>query len=495
MALSGGGGDVEEVIADLTGGCAGRFATNDVAADRMWKYFTCIQNTTIWGCAIDITGCAKRNIPIARHWAAAIFDVRTDAETMPVVGVFTSAPLSSVKHFPLVEMPGLGEWSDFHQGYMWLRIDDFVQLFSEIYECRLVNSDLGLASQILGERVPRNHFGHVPGQGAAGRVVPGRPDPQKGAEKTFEESLGPWYETAWSFQGEADSTDSPSFFMRVPPGTEIIMSVSQECSRFQAGKKMEVYRSDFDKGIYKVTFKEYSQILRTSFGATARETNDRWENLPRVRNPNLEPEETTEDNTGFVVRQPQAPLLLRFYQCSADMDFREGRARSPRSRNQASSEPTPAGAMPEVSSGPGELHMVHMSAWGNTRDAMCCVKVRAGGNYVASVSMPDQYSCRRMSFRTYSNQQIDIRQYQWPRNVIITNPGAPVGALPFSLTGLPRLDSASDRLPRMLDEDEGNGQPQAGPKWVRALKKQIQKYEPDTMKRKAIGGPQATGYF
>merc|ERR1719446_754265 len=53
MSLSDGGGDVEEVIADLTGGCAGRFSSTDVAADRMWKYMSCIKETTLWGCNID----------------------------------------------------------------------------------------------------------------------------------------------------------------------------------------------------------------------------------------------------------------------------------------------------------------------------------------------------------------------------------------------------------------------------------------------------------
>lgn len=490
MALSEPAGDVEEVLIDLTGGCAGRFSTSDVAADRMWKYFTFIKQSTIWGCMINDGECAKRNIPIAKHWAAAIFDVTTRTvvnngrqESQPVVGVFTSAPLSSVRHFPLVDM---GNQWDYHLGYMWLRIDDFVQLFSDVYECRLVNTDFGFAEELLRQPVPR------PLSGAGAHVPPLRPSPQVwNYKKTYDQGIGPLYENIFHYKGDADMESSPSFLMDIPSDTELIMDIGQQCSRYFAGKKTEVYRSDVDHGIFSVTYKQYIGYMEANYltvqgenGAPRRRTrgelSDLWEKLPVVRNPTLKPGET-QDNRAYVVREPQAPLLLRFYECSKDMEYLIKSA--------------PPHVMPDAESRHGELHLVHMSAWAHTRNAMCCVKVRRGGTYMASVTMPSQYSCQRMCFRTYSNQIIQTANFQWPRNLIITNPGAPSGAFAYSLTGLPRIDGPSDALPRMHDDDGGEGLPHAGPEWVQELKQKIKKYEPDSMKAKMEGGPQITGHF
>jgi hypothetical protein len=461
MSLGDKGGDVEDVLVDLTGGCAGRFSATDSAGDRMWKYFQFAKESTIWGCNIDNNQCSIRNIPIAKHWASAIFDVGMH-QGIPVVGVFTSAPFSSVRHFPLVDM---GDDWDFHLGYMWLRIDDFCQLFSDIYECRLVNSDLsGMppAQEMVREPIPRP-------------LPPGRPDPQVfRGQKTAGVAGGPWYETLWAFRGDADMSSSPQFLIHATGDTELIMDIGQECSRYQTAQGSKERRSDSQHGVFKVTYSEYIAAMQQGYpGRFSRgQLAEFWDLLPLNQNAHQEAGEH-----GFILREPQAPLLLRFFQCSADMEFQIGTSQ--------------AGHMPMAEARDGEMHQVHMSAWSHTRDAMCCVKIGRTGVYMAQVSMPSQYSCRRLVFRTYSTQPVRVACFHMPRNMIITNAGAPLGAIPYSLTGLPRIDSANDRLPRMFDEDEGTGMKTAGPPWARKIQKKLD----GMIGAKPDGGPKVLGKF
>jgi hypothetical protein len=445
-ALSEKGGDVEEVLVDMTGGCCGRFNSTDVANDRMWSYFNESKETCIWGCIIDNGECSKRNIPIAQHWASAIFDVRMH-NGIPCVGVFTCAPYSSVKHFPLVDIPD----HDFHDGFMWLRVEDFAQLFREIFECRLVNSDLfpyTPPAEALRESVQR----------AIAPPPPGRPDP-----RVFPDGVlhgvkgGPWFEHICGFRGDADMTNEPSFLMTIDNDTEVILAVDQECSRFEAGQMSKERRSDPQHGLFKVTYEEYVKAMqqRSQRGEVPSrgQINDHWEQLD-VDKSEEQLKGSDGSGNGFWVREPMAPVLLRFYQCSHDMEFRYG-------------SPYGNSYVPIAEVKHGEFHLVHTSAWAHCRGAFCAVKVKGAGTYMASVGMPPQYSCRHLCFRTYSNKPIQLANFHWPRNSIVTNPGFPLGAFPYSLTGLPRIDSADDRLPSMFDEDRGTGERYAGPPWLR----------------------------
>jgi len=462
MSLSDKGGDVEEALVDLTGGCSGRFNATDVAADRMWKYFSFAKTTTVFACNIDNAQCSVRNIPIAKNWASAIFDVALN-KGIPVVGVFTSAPFSSVRHFPLVDM---GEQWDFHLGYMWLRIDDFAQLFGDIIECRLVNTDFPMASaqDSLREPVPRP------------LKPPGRPDPQENSMQTLGHAGGPWHETLWGFRGDADMSSSPQFLIQCTENTELVMDIGQECSRYTQAQKGKERRSDSVHGIFQVTYEEYLSGMaqrwqgRYSRGKLA----DIWESLPIDRNPNQPGAE------GYFVREPQAPLLLRFYQCSNDMEFKIGTAQD--------------GNMPVAEAREGEMHLVHLSAWAHTRDSMCVVKVGRPGVYLAQVSMPSQYSVRRLVFRTYSSKPVRVAYFNWPRNMMNTNAGAPLGAIPYSLTGLPRIDSSNDKLPRMFDEDEGAGKKNSAPAWVQKIVTFEKKFDKAEGRQEA-GGPKVLGEF
>ncbi|OLQ15376.1 hypothetical protein AK812_SmicGene448 [Symbiodinium microadriaticum] len=263
----GGGGHVEEVLTDLTGGCSTRFGTTDVAQE-----------------------CSKRHIPMESHHASAIYRV--------------------VKHqVPSPEGYGVQD------GFVWLRIDDFVQLFDTIYEChssdlvefgcRLVNSDLG----------PRPG-GLTPGW------VPGEP----------------FFEEIYAFQGDVYSETAPSFMMEI---------LDTPCEM-----TMEVTQTDLRYG---------------------------------------DSQETPE-----LGRPMQAPLLLRFFQCSSE--------------------------------------------------------VLKPGKYLAMVSIPAQYTCHRMIFRCYSTRPLVMKPITQHRSWIAVNPAMPLNAIPYSLCGFQRVDALSEKLPQMFDE-------------------------------------------
>jgi len=339
----GGGGHVEEVLTDLTGGCATRFGTCDVAGDRLWQYLYQMQNWCVFACNLNESECGRRNVPIEKHWASSIYRVAKH-QGVPYVCVATCAPTGTVRHMPVCDVPS-EEGYGIHDGFVWLRIDDFVCFFDTIYECRLVNSDLG-PPQMTG--IPYSP-GWVTGY--------------------------PWFEELWAFQGDVHNETAPSFVIEVPEApNEITLEVSQTDVRYD--------------------------------------------------NPDEEPE---------YGRSMQAPLLLRFYQCSKE-----------------------AGDM-----GGGEIYLVHLSAWGHCRDACTGVKVMKPGKYLATVSVPAKYACHRMIFRTYSTLPIKMKPITQHRNWVTVNPAMPLDAIPYSLAGFMRIDSQSEKLPQMFDEAEGRGRPMA----------------------------------
>jgi hypothetical protein len=363
-----GGGCVEEVMTDLTGGCSGRFHTTDVAGDRLWKYFQLLGRQTVWGCGINEGECSKRLIPIGKHYASAVYAV-TQHESVPYIGVFTSAPYSAVKHFPVCHVP-MPQGYDYTNGFMWLRVDDFAQLFDAIYECRLVNTDINLLEPVPGLLSPGD---------AADRL------PTPGYDKD-----SPWFEKIFAYHAlynKISAMNTPSFLFDVPePHTEIIMDAGQTCNRF---------------------FKHHI-------------------------------------NPANNMRHEQAPLLVRFLECSNELLFK------------VDDYPREGKYMADCYAA-GEVYLVHMSAWAHTRDAMCCVKVLRPGRYVAMVSMPPGYAFERMTFRVYSDKQVGVRHLEGHKNLMLANPGAPLAAIPYSLTGIPRIAEYRDHLPRMFDDEEGRG--------------------------------------
>merc|ERR1740121_2086461 len=339
----GGGGHVEEVMTDLTGGCATRYGTTDVAHDRLWQYLNEMQKWCIFAVNVNEFECAKCCVPMEQHWACSIWKVMK-YEGVPYVCVCMSAPSVAVRHMPVCDVPSDDGYST-ENGFAWLRIDDFVTFFDTIYECRLVNSDLG-PCEIHGITCTP---GWVPST--------------------------PWFEEMWAFQGMVYSESAPSFLIEVDEvPNEITMEVSQSDLRYSV------------------------------------------------------PHEEKEQG-----REMQAPLLLRFYQCSREVSDRGG----------------------------GEIHLVHLSAWGHCRDACCGVKVTKPGKYLAMVSLPVRYVCNKMIFRTYSTKPVAMKPITQHRSWIAVNPAAPLDAMPYSLSGFQRVDALSERLPQMFDEAEGRGKPMA----------------------------------
>jgi hypothetical protein len=341
----GGGGHVEEVLTDLTGGCSTRFGTQDVAPDRLWQYLDQMQQWCVFGCNINEVECSKRGIPLQQHWACSIFRTAKHAG-VPYVCVCTAAPPAAMRHMPLCDVTS-HEGYGINDGMAWLCIDDFVCLFDTIYECRLVNSDLG-PPQMTG--------------------IPYSPAWVLGY---------PWFEEMWAFQGDIYTETAPSFIFDVRDvPNEITIEASQTDLRYNDPHEVH----DLGRGL-------------------------------------------------------QAPLLLRFYQCSENMSDVSG----------------------------GETFLVHMSAWGHTRDASCGVKVMKPGKYMAMVSIPAQYVCHRMIFRTYSTRPLATKVVTQHRNFISVAPAQPLNAIPYSLCGMMHVNSSGKRLPQLFDEAEGRGVPMANP--------------------------------
>lgn len=138
----------------------------------------------------------------------------------------------------------------------------------------------------------------------------------------------------------------------------------------------------------------------------------------------------------------------------------------------------------------GEIYMVHMSAWGHCRDAVCGVKVMRPGKYLAMVSIPVQYVCHRMIFRCYSTRPLAMKPITQHRAWVAVNPSMPLDAMPYHLAGFMRVDAYSEKLPQMFDEAEGRGKPMANDLggyinrspawkgWRQELKRDLQKIGP-----------------
>lgn len=350
----GGGGHVEEVLTDLTGGCSTRFGSQDVACDRLWQYLNEMQKWCVFGCNINEVECNKRGIRIRQHWASSIFRVAKH-QGVPLVCVCTAAPVAAVRQMPVFDVPS-PEGYGVNDGMAWLRIDDFVVLFDTVYECRLVNSDLG-PPQMTG--------------------IPYSPAWVVGY---------PWFEEMWAFQGDVYNETAPAFFFDIRDcPNEITLEVSQTDLRYH------------------------------------------------------DPHEDHELGRGL-----QAPLLLRFFQCSEQVSEENG----------------------------GEIYLVHLSAWGHTRDACCGVKVMKPGKYLAMVSIPAQYVCHRMIFRTYSTRPLATKVVTQHRNLISVSPAQPLDAIPYSLCGMMNISTRSQQLPQQFNEAEGRGLPMANPRNVHSSAQQ-----------------------
>jgi len=144
----GGGGRVEEALADMTGGVGGRFSTRDVSPDRLFVYMYNLQRDTLFVCRVHYHNCIKRGIGMD-HFYAHVVNRCEVYETGLYVQVYTPSPRGVAGDFHDFSVPD-GLWREKFpeqrkDGFYWMDITDFHHIFDTIFECRLVNSpDVGL---------------------------------------------------------------------------------------------------------------------------------------------------------------------------------------------------------------------------------------------------------------------------------------------------------------------------------------------------------------
>jgi hypothetical protein len=348
----------------------------------------------VFGTMINERECGKRTIPIKKFWACSISDVKRE-DDVPYVCVCCSAPTLALEHLPVCDVQHDQYGWGVHEGFCWLRIDDFVQLFDLIWECRLVN--------------PTGPGGHPAMSMLSRYIMPTSPKYMNHMIRTQE-----FHEQLWALQDLVTAETSPSFMIEVKD--QIDMGPFSRVQGYPVEIVMEVSQTDH-------RFSQPHKIVYTKLtGAKIAHSRQ-------------------------VVREEQASLLLRFFQCSKEVDETRG----------------------------GEVYMAHMSAWGHCRDAMCCVKVNHPGKYLAMVSMPARYECDRMLFRCYSRPfPVKVTPITGHRAFVTCVSNHPLHAIPYSLVGLPKIRDTNERLPEMFDEDEGKGRPLAG--WKEGLKHVIHEH-------------------
>jgi len=246
----GGGGRVEEALADLTGGVGGSFSTRDVAPDRLFIYFNELQRDCLFVCRPHIGNCIKRGLPLSPYASFAINRAAVH-ECACYVQVFCSAdPRRGTGALPDLGVPDelLRQFPEkAAAGFFWLNIYDFHYYFEMIYECRLTNSpDVG----IVGMPPPRLPLAMVPSPAEHGREVPAWRDKQH----VFAE---------WIFATEGTVSEHcpPEFRVAMPQfPCEVVATVEQTDPRVeQTGSRrkdhaailLKVYE-EIDREIYSV---------------------------------------------------------------------------------------------------------------------------------------------------------------------------------------------------------------------------------------------------
>mmetsp|Transcript_47566 Transcript_47566/g.136782 ORF Transcript_47566/g.136782 Transcript_47566/m.136782 type:complete len:1366 (+) Transcript_47566:135-4232(+) len=220
----GGGGRVDEALADLTGGVASSFCTGDVSPDRLFVYLHDLQRDCLFVCRVNIANSRRNGIglnPLAYH----AVNRAVHHEGHGYVQIFCSHPNGvfsggldglTIPHALTILYPERVE-----DGFFWLSILDFHFYFETIFECRLVNSpDVG----IVGMPPPR-----LPGALTAAAGAPWDPlvaGKGGGARPLF-------FEHVFATAGLVTSHRPPEFGIVLPGGVpcEVVAVVEQTCGR------------------------------------------------------------------------------------------------------------------------------------------------------------------------------------------------------------------------------------------------------------------------
>ncbi|CAE7209378.1 ade6 [Symbiodinium sp. CCMP2592] len=139
-----GGGKVEDALADLTGGVAGRFYTQDVSPDRLFIYIHDLQRDTLFVCRPNPTTCELQGVRLnpyypyavnrAVHWEGGLYLQLFCGGP----GVYDGGLQDITVPYTLSRNEKYPEKRE--DGFFWLNAEDFHEYFGTIFECRLVNS-------------------------------------------------------------------------------------------------------------------------------------------------------------------------------------------------------------------------------------------------------------------------------------------------------------------------------------------------------------------
>mmetsp|Transcript_67445 Transcript_67445/g.140935 ORF Transcript_67445/g.140935 Transcript_67445/m.140935 type:complete len:687 (-) Transcript_67445:27-2087(-) len=240
-ALSGGG-RVEEALADLTGGVAGRFSTSDVTADRLFLYIYELQREALFVGRVHQSKCEANRVRLNPYYPnvvnrAAVYEGRPFIQLFcGGIGVYDGGLQDIGVPYGLLHCKDYPETAA--EGFFWVSAMDFHAYFDTIFECRLVNS--GDVS-ISGMPPPRMPF-QMPPVGEDSEMSFGGPGTKvatpTGAFAQLEgerhvDGLGghvPFYEWVFANPGEVGASNEPEFTVRVPDHAtpcEIVASVEQ----------------------------------------------------------------------------------------------------------------------------------------------------------------------------------------------------------------------------------------------------------------------------
>lgn len=251
-----GGGTVEEVLSDLTGGVCGRFSTRDVTPERIFVLFYTLQRDALFVCRPSQKRCKKfgmgfdsrsphavnRAVPFEDQCFVQIFCGGEVADSCGVQEL--SVPTELIRLFP----------ERVKDGFYWLPIADFCLYFDTVFDCRLVNSpDVGIRG-MPPSRLPMASYGSE-NWGDRPRP-PAPPCPPFDTPALF-------FETVYATSGRINPNCVPEFTVQVPGNAvpcEIVCCVSQVDKRsMQIGRHREREEA--------LLLKVYQQLEREIFSA------------------------------------------------------------------------------------------------------------------------------------------------------------------------------------------------------------------------------------
>jgi len=139
-----GGGCVEEALADLTGGVAGRFRTCETSWDRLFLYLYELQHNTLFVCRPHYQNCFRDNVNLNHYFPYSVHRAVT-FEGHVYVQVFCGAHTLYDGGLQDLEIPFALIHADEYpeksvDGFFWVTARNFAEYFGTIFECRLTHS-------------------------------------------------------------------------------------------------------------------------------------------------------------------------------------------------------------------------------------------------------------------------------------------------------------------------------------------------------------------